>query len=69
MLFSYISIRQGLNHFSAFPNKNNPVQAIYFITVSSPGPLLVILILTYVKNPLNLYTSLLKYLTAGILTD
>ena len=69
MPFSYISIKQGLNHFNTLLNKYNPTQAIYFITVSSPSPLLIILILTYIKNPLNLYTSLLKYLTDGILTN
>ena len=69
MLFFYIFMRQGLNHFNAFFNKYNPAQAIYFIIVGSPNPLLTILILTYIKNPLNLYTSLLNYLTNGILTD
>ena len=37
------------------------------MTVSSPSPLLIILILTYIRNPLNLYTSPLKYLTNSIL--
>ena len=69
MLFTYIFIRQGLNYFNTLPNKYNPTQATYFITVGSPSPLLTILILTYIKNPLNLYTSPLKYLTNGILTD
>ena len=67
MPFFYIFIKQGLNYFNILPNKNNPTQAIYFITVSSPSPLLVILILIYIRNPLNLYTSPLKYLTNGIL--
>ena len=67
--FSYILVRQGLNHSNAFPVKNNPAQAIYFITVGSPGPLLVILILICVRNPLNLQASPEKYLTDGILTD
>ena len=69
MLFSYISIKQGLNYFNTLPNKYNPAQATYFITVDSPSPLLMILILTYIKNPFNLYTSLLKCLTNGILTN
>ena len=69
MPFSYIFIRQGLNYSNTFPNKNNPIQATYFITVGSPSPLLIILILTYIKNPFNLYTSLLKRLTNGILTN
>ena len=69
MPFAYISIKQGLNHSNTLPNKYNPVQATYFITVGSPGPLLIILILTYIRNPLNLYTFLLKYLTNGILTN
>ena len=69
MLFSCIFIRQGLNYFNALPNKYNPAQATYSIIAGSPGPLLTILILTYVKNSLSLYTSPLKYLTDGILTD
>ena len=69
MPFTYISVRQGLNYFNTFPNKYNPVQATYFIIVGSSGPLLMILILTYIKNPLNLYTSPLKRLTNSILTD
>ena len=69
MPFTYIFIKQGLNYSNAFPNKYNPIQAICFITVGSPNPLLIILILTYIRNPLNLYISPLKYLTDGILTD
>ena len=69
MPFTYISIKQGLNHSNTFPNKYNPIQAIYFITVGSLGPLLMILILIYIRNPFNLYTFLLKYLTNGILTN
>ena len=69
MPFFYIFIRQGLNYSNTLPNKNNPAQAIYFITIGSPSPLLVILILTYVRNPFSLYTSPLKCLTNGILTD
>ena len=67
MLFFYIFIKQGLNYSNTFPNKNNPAQAIYFITVGSPSPLLIILILTYVRNPFSLYNFPLKYLTDGIL--
>ena len=67
MPFSCISVKQGLNHFNTLPNKNNPTQATYFITVGSPSPLLTNLILTYIKNPFNLYTSPLKRLTNGIL--
>ena len=69
MLFSCISVRQGLNYFNTFPDKYNPAQAIYFITVGKPGPLLIILILTYMRNPFNLYTFPLNYLTNGILTN
>ena len=69
MPFSCISIKQSLNYFNTLPNKNNPAQATYFITVGSFSPLLVILILTYIRNPFNLYTSPLKYLTDGILTN
>ena len=69
MLFSYIFIKQGLNYSNTLPNKYNPAQATYSIIVGSPGPLLTILILTYIKNPLNLYISLLKRLTNGILTN
>ena len=69
MPFFSISVKQGLNYFNAFFNKNNPTQATYFIIVSSLSPLLMILILTYIKNPFSLYTSPLKYLTNGILTD
>ena len=52
--FSCILVKQGLNYFNTLPVKNNPVQATCFITISSPGPLLVILILICVRNPLNL---------------
>ena len=69
MPFFYISVKQGLNYSNTFPNKYNPAQATYSITVGSPGLLLTILILTYIRNPLNLYTSPLKYLTNGILTN
>ena len=69
ILFNYILVRQGLNHFNTLFVKNNPAQAIYFITVGSPGPLLVILILICVRNPLNLQASPKKYLINGILTD
>ena len=69
MLFACIFVRQGLNYSNTFPNKYNPAQAIYFIIVGSPSPLLMILILTYIRNPLNLYTSPLNYLTDGILTN
>ena len=69
MLFFCIFIKQGLNYFNALPNKYNPIQAIYFIIVSNPNPLLIILILIYIRNPFNLYTSPLNYLTDGILTN
>ena len=49
ILFSCILIKQGLNYFNTLPNKNNPVQATYFITVGSPSPLLVILILILIQ--------------------
>ena len=55
--FSYILVRQGLNYFNIFSIKNNPAQTIYFITISSPNPLLVILILIYVRNSFNLQAS------------
>ena len=69
MPFSYISVKQGLNYSNALPSKNNPAQATCFIIISSPSPLLVILILTYIRNPLNLYTFLLKRSTDGILIN
>ena len=69
MPFFYILVRQGLNHSNTFPNKNNPVKAIYFITISGPGFLLIILILIYIKNPLSLYTFLAKHLTNSILIN
>ena len=69
MLFFYIFVKQGLNYFNTFFNKYNPIQATYFITVGSPSPLLIILILIYMRNPFNLYTSLLKRLTDGILIN
>ena len=69
MPFFYISIRQDLNYSNTLFNKNSPIQATYFITIGNPSPLLVILILTYIRNPYNLYTSLLKYLTNGILIN
>ena len=52
--FSCISVKQGLNHSNTLPIKNNPVQATYFMTIGSSSPLLVILILIYVRNLLNL---------------
>ena len=67
MPFFCILVKQGLNYSNTFPNKNSPVQATCFIIISSPSPLLTILILTYIRNPFNLYTSPLKYLTDGIL--
>ena len=69
MPFFYISIKQGLNYFNTLPNKYNPIQATYSITVGSFGSLLIISILTYIKNPLSLYTSPLKYLINGILIN
>ena len=69
MPFSYIFIKQGLNYSNTLPNKYNLAQATCFIIINSPGPLLTILILTYMRNPLNLYTSPLKRLTDGILTN
>ena len=69
MLFSCILVKQGLNYSNALPDKNNPIQATCSITISSASPLLVILILIYIRNPLNLYTSLLKRLTDGILIN
>ena len=57
ILFSYISVRQGLNYSNTLPVKNNPAQATCFITISSPSPLLVILILICVRNSLNLQAS------------
>ena len=54
ILFSCILVRQGLNYSNALSVKNNPAQAIYSITISNPSPLLVILILICVRNPLNL---------------
>ena len=67
--FFYILVRQGLNYSNALPNKNNPAQAICFMDVGSPRPLLVILILICVRNPLSLYSSPLKYATDGILIN
>ena len=69
MPFFYILVRQDLNYFNTLFNKNKLIQATYFITVGSPSPLLVILILTYIRNPLSLYTFPLKCLTNGILTN
>ena len=69
MPFTYILVRQGLNYSNTFPNKYNPVQATYFIIIGSSSPLLIILILTYIRNSFNLYTSPLNCLTNGILTN
>ena len=52
--FNCILVKQGLNYSNTLFIKNNPIQATYFITVGSPSPLLVILILVCVRNPLNL---------------
>ena len=57
ILFSYILVKQGLNHSNAFSVKNNPAQAICSITISSPSPLLVTLILICVRNLFNLQAS------------
>ena len=54
ILFSCILVKQGLNYSNTFPIKNNFIQAIYFITISSFSPLLVILILIYIRNFFNL---------------
>ena len=69
MPFTYILVKQGLNHSNTLPDKYNPIQTTYFITVGSPSPLLTILILTYIRNPFNLYASPLNYLTNNILTN
>ena len=66
ILFSCILVRQGLNYFNTLPIKNNSAQATYFITVGSPSSLLVILILIYIRNPLNLQASPKKYSTNSI---
>ena len=52
--FNCTSVRQGLNYFNTLLVKNNLIQAIYFIAVGSPSPLLVILILIYIRNLLSL---------------
>ena len=65
--FSCILVKQGLNYSNIYLNKNNPVQATYFIIISSPSPLLVILTLIYIRNPFNLYTFFKKCSTEGIL--
>ena len=57
ILFSCILVKQGLNHSNTLSIKNNPAQATCFITISSPNPLLIILILICIRNPLNLQTS------------
>ena len=67
ILFSCILVRQGLNYSNALSVKNSPVQATCFMAVSSPGPLLIILILIYIRNPLNLQASPKKYSTNSIL--
>ena len=48
---------------------NNYLPLFLTITVGSLSPLLVILILICVRNPLNLYNFFIKYLTNNILTD
>ena len=52
--FNYTLVKQGLNHSNTLLIKNNPAQATYFIAIGSPSPLLVILILIYIKNPFSL---------------
>ena len=56
--YNYTLVKQGLNHFNTLSVKNNPAQAIYFIAVGSPSPLLTILILIYIRNSLNLQAFL-----------
>ena len=53
-LLSCTLVRQGLNHSNTLLVKNNPAQVICFMAVGSPSPLLIILILIYVRNPFNL---------------
>ena len=53
-LFNCTLVKQGLNHSNTLPVKNNFIQATYFIAVGNPSPLLVILILIYIRNPLSL---------------
>ena len=69
ILFSCILVKQGLNYFNTLSIKNNPVQATYSITISSPSPLLVILILICIRNPFNLQAFPKKYSTNSILTN
>ena len=64
--FNCTLMKQGLNYFNTLSIKNNPIQVTCFIAISNPGPLLVILILIYIRNPLNLQTSPKKYLTNSI---
>ena len=52
--FNCTLVKQGLNHFNALPIKNNSVQVTCFIAISNPSPILIILILIYIRNLLNL---------------
>ena len=61
ILFSYILVKQGSNHSNALLDKNNSIQATCFITISSPSPLLVILILICIRNPFNLQVLLFTH--------
>ena len=65
--FNCTLVRQSLNHSNTLLVKNNPTQATCSIAIGSPSPSLVILILIYVRNPLNLQASPKKYSTNGIL--
>ena len=65
--FNCISIKQNLNHFNTYFNKKkNLIQAICSINISKPSPLLIILILTYIRNPFSLSLSPLNLLINGI---
>ena len=65
--FNCTLVKQGLNYFNILSIKNNPVQITCFIAIGNPGPLLVILILICIRNPLNLQAFSKKCLTNSIL--
>ena len=61
ILFTYISIRYGLNYLSALPVRNSPVQAIRSIGITSFTSSYTILKCIYVRNSLSFNFSS-KYL-------
>ena len=68
ILFTYISIKYGLNYFNALPSKNNPIYATWSNTIGNFKPSFYILSLIYIRNPLSFDLLPKNRLINGILT-